>query len=227
MSFPNFATVLIQYVFLCDLKNIQRRINRGTYVTEGAGGGTRSNQGGGSVAGRGFPPLRPAHSPPPLSGPAQSPATRKARSPEQPAQLELLPHAPAHTQAARRGPGRVKPAPRALAAAQRVTPPEGPPTAHGAGWKRSPGRGAERQALGGCTWWAEAGRRPGRAGDMQRDSGQAAGQWLDLRPLPSVARAPLLGSLGGLPRDGVGASRCSPAPRRGCGCPGRCPGPGT
>ena len=62
---------------------------------------------------------------------------------------------------------------------------------------------------------------------MQRDSGQAAGQWLDLRPFPSVARAPLLGSLGGLPWDGVGASRCNPAPRRGCGCPGRCPGPST
>lgn len=71
--------MLIQYVFLCDLKNIQRRINRGTYVTEGAGGGTRSNQGGGSVAGRGFPPLRPAHSPPlplwprPVPGYSESP----------------------------------------------------------------------------------------------------------------------------------------------------------
>ncbi|XP_070314086.1 uncharacterized protein [Odocoileus virginianus] len=85
-----------------------------------------------------------------------------------------LAHAPAHFPAARHGPGQTKPAPRALSAAQRVTPPEGPPTAHGAGRKRSPGRGVERPALGGCTWWAEAGRRPGRAGDMQRDSGQAA-----------------------------------------------------
>ncbi|XP_043762817.1 uncharacterized protein LOC122696623 [Cervus elaphus] len=105
-----------------------------------------------------------------------------------------LAHAPAHVPAARHGPGQTKPAPRALAAAQRVTPPEGPPTAHGAGQKRSPGRGVERPALGGCTWWAEAGRRPGRAGDMQRDSGQAAVPTEFLFPPPSGTGSLLPGS---------------------------------
>ncbi|XP_055290330.1 uncharacterized protein LOC129561620 [Moschus berezovskii] len=122
----------------------------------------------------------------------QSPATRKARSPERPAQLELSPHAPAHVPAARRGPGRTKPAPRALA--QRVAPPEGPPTARGAGRKRSPGCGAERPALGGCPCWAEARRRPGRAGDMQRDSGQAAVPTEFLFPPPNGTGSLLPGS---------------------------------
>ena len=228
-GFSNFATVLMYYAFLCALK-ILRRLNGGTYVTEGAGGGTPSSKAG-------FRPPGGAvlSSAPPALAPPRPRLLRKPGARSSPARLGLSTHASAHVSAARRGPRRTKPVPLGRAAARGTTAPESPPTTCGAGRKRSRGRGAERQALGWRTGWAEpgaagAGWWPRRAGDMQRDSGQAAGQWLDLRPLPSVARAPLPGSVrggGGRPRDGVGASRCSPAPRRGCECPGRCPGPDT
>lgn len=67
---------------------------------------------------------------------------------------------------------------------------------------------------------AHSPRRSGgrRAGAMQRDGGQAAGQWLDLRPRP-LSRASL--GVGGWSRAGVA--------RRGCALPGMegVPGPGT
>ena len=97
--------------------------------------------------------------------------------------------------------------------------------------QRAPGggAGAEPAHRVGQARAAGAGRQPGRASDMQQDNGQAAGQWLDLWPFSSVTRVPLPGSVcvsgGGSSQDEVGKSRCSPAPRHECGCPGAVPRP--
>lgn len=78
---------------------------------------------------------------------------------------------------------------------------------------RTAPRGAEGGAAGsqggapGGPSQSGGGRRPWRAGDVQRDSGQAAaaGQWLDLWLPHPVARAPLPGSVGVVPGPGRGA----------------------
>lgn len=101
----------------------------------------------------------------------------------------------------RRNPERTQPAP---GRPQRLG---GGSPAPGAGW--SGGRRAD--APGGLSW------RGGReAADMQQDSGRAAGQWLDLRPLPRRVR-PAAREVGGRPWGGVCALLAA-QPR---------PGPGT
>lgn len=69
-------------------------------------------------------------------------------------------------------------------------------------WRGAERRGAEPAHRVGGGRAAGVGRRPGRAGDVQRDCGQAAGQWLDSRLPHPVARAPLPGSLGVVPGTG-------------------------
>lgn len=128
--------------------------------------------------------------PPAPSGPAQSPAARKARSSDHPARPGLWPRAPAQ---APRGATRF-PEDRAHV-----------PGTRSGGAER---RGARRAHRGHWTGGAGAGLRPGRAGDMQQDSGQAAGQWLNLRPFASRA-PPCPGVRRSSPGRGVGALRCS------------------
>jgi hypothetical protein len=150
-----------------------------------AGGGTQAPgaSGAGLPGGGALGGGASRPSAPPPPGPRPPPAARKARSPE-----HAEPPAP---------PSRARDP---VQSGQNRRPRTAAGDRGPALWRALPtGRGTER--------------RPGRAGDMQRDGGQAAGQWLDLRPPPPLSRASCFPQVEGR-RGSPGWGRvpiCSPA----------------